>query len=598
MTTRVLQRLTGHRTRVPVRQYSALLLKYLRQQKGIVALSSVLILTNIGLQLVNPQIMRYFIDEAVAGSPLRNLMAAAGVFVAVALVQQFVGVLATYTSGQVGWNATNALRSDLARHALSLDMPFHNSHTPACTLGEMIVRIDGDSETLGGFFSTVAIEVLGNSIMLVAVLALLFRENWLAGLALSTFAFVSIAVIIGMRNVSISSWRADREASTETYGFIEERLAGREDIRTSAAQSHVMKGYFDHMWRWFRVRVRAAVVSSFVANTALFINSAGLAVSLFVGAFLFYEDWITIGTVFLIYQYARLLIGPVIGVSFEMEGLQRAGASVIRIHDLLRTRREVIDGRGVRFPDGALSVRFDSVSFAYNSGESVLRDVTLDLRPGRLLGLLGRTGSGKTTMTRLLFRLYDPDEGRILIGGEDIRVARLTDLRDRVGLVPQDVRLFHGTVRDNLTFFHRSVPDAHLLEVLGEMSLTRWYDSLPEGLDTMLQLDGGGLSSGEAQMLAFARVFLKDPGFVILDEATSRLDPSTEASIKRAIDRLVRGRTVLIIAHHLATIQRCDDIVILENGRLVEAGERKMLASDPTTRFHRLLQTGLEEVLS
>ena len=594
MTTRVLQRLTGHRTRVPVRQYGALLLKYLRQQKGIVALSSVLILTNIGLQLVNPQIMRYFIDEAVAGSPLRNLMAAAGVFVAVALVQQFVGVLATYTSGQVGWNATNALRSDLARHALSLDMPFHNSHTP----GEMIERIDGDSETLGGFFSTFAIEVLGNSIMLVAVLALLFRENWLAGLALSTFAFVSIAVIIGMRNVSISSWRADREASTETYGFIEERLAGREDIRTSAAQSHVMKGYFDHMWSWFRVRVRAAAITSVVTNTALFVNSAGLAVSLFVGAYLFYGDWITIGTVFLIYQYSSLLRRPVIGVSHEMEGLQRAGASVIRIHDLLRTRREVIDGRGVRFPDGPLSVRFDSVSFAYNSGESVLRDVTLDLRPGRLLGLLGRTGSGKTTMTRLLFRLYDPDEGRILMGGEDIREARLSDLRYRVGLVPQDVRLFHGTVRDNLTFFDRSVPDAHLLEVLGEMSLTRWYDSLPEGLDTMLQPDGGGLSSGEAQMLAFARVFLKDPGLVILDEATSRLDPSTEASIKRAIDRLVRGRTVLIIAHHLATIQRCDDIVILENGRLEEAGERKMLASDPTTRFHRLLQTGLEEVLS
>ena len=594
MTTRLLQRLTGPRTRVQVRQYSALLLKYLRQQKGIVALASVLILTNIGLQLVNPQIMRYFIDEAVAGSPLRNLMAAAGVFVAVALVQQFVGVLATYTSGQVGWNATNALRSDLARHALSLDMPFHNSRTP----GEMIERIDGDAETLGGFFSTFAVHILGNLIMLVAVLALLFRENWLAGLALSTFAFVSIVVIIRMRNVSVSSWKADREASTETYGFIEERLAGREDIRTSAAQSHVMKGFFDHMWKWFRVRVKAEAIASVVANTAQFVNSAGLAAALFVGAYLFYEDWITIGTVFLIYQYARLLIRPVNGVSYEMEGLQRAGASVIRIHDLLSTRREVIDGRGVRLPDGPLSVRFDSVSFAYNSGESVLRDVTLDLRPGRLLGLLGRTGSGKTTMTRLLFRLYDPDEGRILIGGEDIREARLSDLRDRVGLVPQDVRLFHGTVRDNLTFFDRSVPDAHLLDVFGEMNLTRWYDSLPDGLDTVLQPDGGGLSSGEAQMLAFARVFLKDPGLVILDEATSRLDSSTEASIKAAIDRLVRGRTVLIVAHHLATIQRCDDIVILESGRLAESGERKLLASDPTTRFHRLLQTGLEEVLS
>ena len=594
MVTQVIQRFTGPRTKVPVRQYRALLLKYVRQQKGIVALASVLILTNIGLQLVNPQIMRYFIDEAVAGSPLRNLITAAGVFVAVALVQQVIGVLATYTSGQVGWNATNALRSDLARHALFLDMPFHNSHTP----GEMIERIDGDAETLGGFFSTFAVHILGNIIMLVAVLALLFRENWLAGLVLSTFAFFSIAIIMRMRNVSVSSWRADREASTETYGFIEERLAGREDIRTSAAQSHVMKGYFDHMWSWFRVRVRAAAITSVVTNTALFVYSAGLAVSLFVGAFLFYGDWITIGTVFLIYQYSSLLGRPVIGVSHEVEGLQRAGASVIRIHDLLRTRREVIDGRGVRFPDGPLSVRFDSVSFAYNSCEPVLHDVTLEFRSGRLLGLLGRTGSGKTTMTRLLFRLYDPDEGRILIGGEDIREALLSDLRDGVGLVPQDVRLFHGTVRDNLTFFDRSVPDAHLLDVLGEMSLTRWYDTLPDGLDTVLQPDGGGLSSGEAQMLAFARVFLKDPGLVILDEATSRLDSSTEASIKRAIDRLVRGRTVLIIAHHLATIQRCDDIVILENGRLVEAGERRLLASDPTTRFHRLLQTGLEEVLS
>ena len=594
MTIRILQRLMGPRTRVPLRQYGALLLKYVRRQKGIVALASVLILTNIGLQLVNPQIMRYFIDEAVSGSPLSRLLVAAGIFVVVALVQQFIGVLATYTSGQVGWNATNALRSDLARHALSLDMPFHNSRTP----GEMIERIDGDAETLGGFFSTFAVQILGNIIMLVAVLALLFRENWLAGLALSTFALVSIVVIIRMRNVSVASWRADREASTGTYGFIEERLAGREDIRTSGAQPHVMKGFFDHMWSWFRVRVKAEAVAGVVGNTAQFVSSTGLAVSLFVGAYLFYEDWITIGTVFLIYQYARLLIRPVNRVSYEMEGLQQAGASVIRIHDLLSIRREVIDGRGVRFPDGPLSARFDSVSFAYGSGESVLHNVTLDLRPGRLLGLLGRTGSGKTTMTRLLFRLYDPDEGRILIGGEDIREAQLSDLRDRVGLVPQDVRLFHGTVRDNLTFFDRSVPDAHLLDVLGEMSLTQWYDSLPDGLDTMLQPDGGGLSAGEAQMLAFARVYLKDPGLVILDEATSRLDPSTEASIKTAIDRLVRGRTVLIIAHHLVTIQRCDDIVILENGRLVESGERKLLASDPTTRFHGLLQTGLEEVLS
>lgn len=227
-----------------------------------------------------------------------------------------------------------------------------------------------------------------------------------------------------------------------------------------------------------------------------------------------------------------------------------------------------------------------------------MRDINLDLRPGRVLGLLGRTGSGKTTITRLLFRLYDPDRGRVLIGGEDIRESRIADVRNRVGLVTQDVRLFHGTVRDNLTFFDREVSDARLVEVLHELGLARWFNSLPDGLDTTLEPEGGGLSSGEAQLLAFARAFLKDPGLIVLDEATSRLDRSTEASIEQAVDRLVEGRSVLIVAHHLSTIQRCDDIMILEDGRVVEAGDREELAADPSTRYHGLLQSGLEEVLT
>ena len=594
MTSRVLQRVTGPRTKVPVRQYGSLLVNYLRRQKALVALASALILTNIGLQLVNPQIMRYFIDEAVAGSPLGRLMTAAGLFVAVALVQQVIGVLATYTSGHVGWNATNVLRSDLARHALSLDMPFHNSHTP----GEMIERIDGDAQTLGEFFSTFAVHILGNIIMLAAVLALLFREDWRVGLALGAFTTIAFVAIIRMRNVSVTNWKANREASTETYGFIEERLAGREDIRISAAQPYVMKGYFDHMWRWFRVRVKAAFLATFVGNAAELIFSAGIAVSLSIGAYLFLEGWITIGTVFLIYQYTQLVNSPIGIVAYEVESLQQAGASVIRIGEILRTRREVVDGRGVQFPDGPLSVRFDSVSFGYNNTEPVLRDISIDLQPRRVLGLLGRTGSGKTTITRLLFRLYDPDEGKVLIGGEDIRDARLSELRDRVGLVTQDVRLFHGSVRDNLTFFDRTVSDACLLDLLHDLDLEQWYGSLPDGLDTILEPDGGGLSAGEGQMLALARVFLKKPSVVVLDEATSRLDRVTEATIERAVDKLVRESTVLIVAHHLATIQRCDDIVILENGRVAEAGGREKLESDPTTRFHHLLQTGLEEVLS
>jgi ATP-binding cassette subfamily B protein len=223
------------------------------------------------------------------------------------------------------------------------------------------------------------------------------------------------------------------------------------------------------------------------------------------------------------------------------------------------------------------------------------------LEPGTVLGLLGRTGSGKTTLTRLLFRLYDPDEGMVRLGKHgsamDLRQVSLADLRRRVGMVTQNIQLFHATVRDNLTFFDDRIPDEQILEVLQSVGLEAWLRALPDGLDTELESGGGGLSAGEAQLLAFTRIFLQDPGLVILDEASSRLDPATEHLIERAVDRLVQGRTTIIIAHRLGTVQRADEILILDNGRVAEHGPRDALASDPVSRFCSLMHTGLEEVL-
>ena len=227
----------------------------------------------------------------------------------------------------------------------------------------------------------------------------------------------------------------------------------------------------------------------------------------------------------------------------------------------------------------------------------MLRNLSFELGPERVLGLIGPTGTGKTTLSRLLFRLYDPDEGIVRLGSKDIRDATIVELREHVGMVTQDVRLFQGTVRDNLTFLDRSVPDARLLKIIDDLGLMRWFRRLPDGLNTELRPDGGGMSAGEAQLLAFARVFLKNPGLVVLDEASSRLDRATEQLIERALDRLVRGRTVIVIAHHLVTVQRCDEIMILEDGRIVEHGERRQLADDPTSRFYKLLQTSSEGVL-
>jgi ABC-type multidrug transport system fused ATPase/permease subunit len=244
-----------------------------------------------------------------------------------------------------------------------------------------------------------------------------------------------------------------------------------------------------------------------------------------------------------------------------------------------------------------LSVAFEEVTFGYNEADLVLKDVAFRLEPGEVLGLLGRTGSGKTTITRLLFRLYDPTAGQISLGRTPLSQATLADLRSRVGIVTQDVQLFRASVRDNLTFFDDTIGDQTILDVINDLGLEAWYNALSDGLATRLDADGSGLSAGEAQLLAFARIFLKDPGLDILDEASSRLDPATEQLIERAIDRLLRGRTAIIVAHRLATVQRADKIMILEDGYVREFGRRVVLVNDPASRFAELLRTGLEQVL-
>ena len=590
MVTQGLKSLHAPRLSVRLRQYVELLVRYLRPQGGMVAALAVLLFTGIGLQLVNPQIVRYFIDEALAGSPVSRLITAAALFTVIAVVQQLVNVLAAYASGRVGWTATNALRADLGKHCLSLDMSFHNDHTP----GEMIERIDGDANELGGFFSSFVINLLGNVLLLAGILALLFREDWRAGLALTAFTAVMLTVLARMRHLAVAHSRAERDASTETFGFIEERLSGREEIWANKAKPYVDRRFRELMRVWFRADIRAGLMTAIMFDINGFMFRVGSAVSLAVGAYLFLNDLATIGTVYLIFHYTSLIGTPVQSVTRQLNTLQRATASLVRIFELFQNRRTVLDGKGSLAVDEP-SLRLEEVSFAYGEGDPVLRDVTFDLRPGRVLGVVGRTGSGKTTLARLLVRLYDPDEGRILLGGQDIRECGVADLREHVAMVTQDVRIFHGAIRDNLTLYDRSVDDERLLTVFDRLGIMGWYRTQPDGLDTQLGSGGTGLSSGEAQLLALSRVFLKDPQVVVLDEPTSRLDRATEALIESALDELVAGRTVVLIAHHLATVQRCDDILVLDDGRVIEQGSRERLAADPGSRFHRLLQTGLEE---
>jgi ABC-type multidrug transport system fused ATPase/permease subunit len=285
-------------------------------------------------------------------------------------------------------------------------------------------------------------------------------------------------------------------------------------------------------------------------------------------------------------------------MTHEIESFQTIGACVERLTEFRKFQPQVVDGPGTEPVTGPLALAFEEVTFSYNGGDPVLSDLSFSQKPGSVLGLLGRTGSGKTTLARLIFRLYDPRQGRITLNGVDLRQSQLTALRQRVALVTQDVQLFRASVRDNLTFFDRSIPDERILQTLETLELGDWFRSLPNGLDSELETGSRSLSAGEAQLLAFTRVFLRDPGLVILDEASSRLDPATEQRLERAIDKLLAGRSAIIIAHRLHTVHRADDILILDEGKSAEYGNRQALAANSASRFAQLLQTGLEEVLA
>jgi ATP-binding cassette subfamily B protein len=300
----------------------------------------------------------------------------------------------------------------------------------------------------------------------------------------------------------------------------------------------------------------------------------------------------------MVVNYTNILFRPLENITSQLEDLQGASASIERLNELYHTPTNLTDGHDPDLPVGPLGLAFNNVDFGYNAGEPVLEKVSFALQPGQVLGLLGRTGSGKSTIGRLLFRLYDIDQGEIVLDNGDIRQRRIEDVRQRVGMVTQTVQLFRGSLRDNLSFFGSQIADEKMREVIDLMGLEDWYRTLPNGLDTELESNGKGLSAGEAQLLTFARVFLQEPGLVVLDEASSRLDPVTESRIERAVDRLLAQRTGIIIAHRLATVQRADQILILEEGRVAEYGERAVLEKDPASRFSGLVKTGLAEVLA
>lgn len=568
--------------------YRATLKTYLGPLRARLVVLVLLLLGSIALQLITPLILSEFINAANLGTTVQTLTAFGIAYLAAGVVNQVLEGFSTYLGADVGWTATNQLREDLAAHLLGLDMGFHNETTP----GEMIERVDGDVTALANFISRFMVRLVAAGILLLGVIAVSWFQSVGMGLAITLYVVSVVALLYKLRGYAVDAAEEEREVSAGLYGFIEERVAGIDDIRSLGAGPFMMNRFVPVIRDFFARTTYAWKRRIAVWVTANTMFWAGDAIALAVGAGLVIAGQVEVGAAYLIVQYVQLVRRPIEQMTQELQEMQKAAGGLVRI-DHLRSFRSVVEDGELELPPGPLSIRFDDVTFAYEE-RVVLQNVSFELGAGRSLGLLGRTGGGKTTITRLITRLYDPTSGTVEVGGIDLRRVRSDSLRRTVGVVTQDVQLFNSTVRDNLTFFgDRS--DDEILEVLDGVGLGEWVRSI--GLDTVLGHAGAGLSAGEQQLLAFARVFLQDPGVVILDEPSSRLDPATEALLATATERLFAGRTVVIIAHRLETVRTADEIIVVDGGRVVEHGEREALAADPESRYARLIAAGKGDLL-
>jgi ABC-type multidrug transport system fused ATPase/permease subunit len=578
--------------KIKINKFSKLLSKYLKHSKWQIISLALIMGGSIIIQLINPQIVSYFIDGIGAKKPTKELVIAAVIFIVAAFGQQVLAIGSTYLSQNIGWRATNKLRLDLVRHCIGLDMTYFKDHQT----GEIVEKIDGDVTALFNFFSKLLVSLVNNVFLMAGIIVLLAIENLVVGLAFTIFLIISLIIIFRTQGKAVSNFQDNRENTSKFYGFLGEHIGSTEDIRANGAGQYVMNRFYTLLQKWLPINVKAHLSGYRIWITLEGIFGIGNVMIFALGGYLWYTNTITIGTVYLMINYIQLLERPLEQLREQLQDIQKASASIIRIDELFQMKSNLVEEEKISIEETATSLRVQNISFEYEENTPILKEISFELSQGKILGILGHTGCGKTTLARLIVRFYDPKSGEIYINNISLKAIPQKELRNKIAYVTQDVQLFNASVRDNITFFNNEIEDTVIIKTIYDMGLGDWYQNLKEGLNTIIQ-PGGGMSSGEAQLLTLVRVFMKNPQLVILDEASSRLDPVTEKLVDSAFAKLMEGRSCIIIAHRLGTVQKADDILIMDQGTILEYGAREKLMDNKHSRFSELLSYGIEEVL-
>jgi ATP-binding cassette subfamily B protein len=562
------------------------LLEFILPESSLITISVLLMFVVMAAQLAQPYLIKLLIDRHILTGQVQGVAGLALVYVLVFAVEMVARFGQLYTMERTGQNVILALRDRLFGHLQSLDSAFFDTYP----VGRLMTRVTTDVESLADLFSSGVVSLLGDSSKLIAIIGILWWLNW--RLALVTFLVVPVLFVVSVlfRGRIRRTYRDLRRRIARINAYLQERISGMLLVQLFRREKEDFRE-FEAINRDHRdAELKSVVYESAFSAIIELVGSLATALIIWYGGGQILRGTLTFGTLVAFLEYTGRFFGPIRDLSGFYAVMQAAMASLERIFSLLDTRPAITSPR-VSPPAGRARgrIEFDSIRFGYRPDEEVLRGVSFTVEPGETVAVVGATGAGKTTLIKLLIRLYDPTAGVIRLDGRDLRDLPLPFLRRQVTVVMQDHFLVSGTIADNIVFGDSAIPASRVEEAARLVHADRFIDRFPSRYLEAVRERGNNLSVGQKQLISFARALVRDSAVLVLDEATSSVDTETEALIQDALSRLLRGRTSLIIAHRLSTIVNADRILVFHHGRLAEEGpHRDLLALRGI--YHRLYE--------
>ncbi len=523
--------------------------------------------------LAGPALAQVAIDDGIQQGSVTALMIIVSVFVVIGLIGWIAGYWQSYLSSWVGERVLLDLRRQLFRHMMRLELG-HHERTPT---GRSVSRLTSDIQAINQLVVEGATSLVINGLSLIGVIIILMVYDW--KLALAAFAIFPILALgtWWFRVRATAAYRLTRERVASVLTVLQENLSGIRVVQANGRQDEARRRFREANADYRSANMSTINISGLYFPGVELLAALGTALILWYGGSRVLNDDLSVGVMVAFIGYLASFFDPIQQLSQLYNTFQSAMAALEKIFGVLETDPRISDrNEAVDLPDVAGRVRLDHVSFGYGR-EYVIRDVSVDIEPGTTVALVGATGAGKSTLAKLIARLYDPDEGVVSIDGIDLRDVREESLRSEMGIVPQEGHLFSGTIADNVRFAHPLASDDDVRRALDAVGALEFVDGLPDGMNTDVQERGARLSAGQRQLICFARALVADPRLIILDEATSSIDIGTERRIEEALDRLLVGRTAVVIAHRLSTIRRADRILVVQDGQIAEQGSHDEL---------------------